>query len=74
MRHLRPIRILEFLIVGVLFNIFDNLLSINFATNERINLRVIFIVLLVAIPFAFISEIIVDHPRFWQVIFRRKKS
>lgn len=73
MRHLRRIRFLEFLLIGVLFGIFEDLLAIGFATSERITLRVIFIVLIVALPFAFLSEIVVDHPRFWEIILRRKK-
>lgn len=37
-----------------------------YATDPEITPRVIIIVGLVAIPFAVLSELAVDHPRFWE--------
>ncbi|PJE51285.1 MAG: hypothetical protein COV29_00820 [Candidatus Yanofskybacteria bacterium CG10_big_fil_rev_8_21_14_0_10_36_16] len=52
--------------MGLVAGIGEDLLAIFFATDAEINLNVIWIVFLVAIPFAFLSEVIVDHPRFWE--------
>ena len=46
----------------------EDLIAVKLSTDATIDSRVILIVLAVAIPFAFISEIIVDHPRFWKKI------
>ncbi len=50
----------------------EDLIAISLATDATIDFRVIIVVVLVAIPFAFISEVIVDHPRFWTKIFPGK--
>lgn len=70
----RRLRIIEFLIIGLGMGIVEDLLAIFFATDSEINWRVIYIVVAVAIPFAFISEIVVDHPRFWESIFKSLKN
>lgn len=57
--------------VGVLMGVSEDVIAITFATNAQITLHVILVVIAVALPFAFISEFIVDHPRFWEIIFRR---
>ncbi len=72
MTRIKKLRILEFLIVGVLMGIIEDLIAIVFATDAEVNFRVILVVFAVALPFAFISEIIVDHPRFWEKIFKKK--
>jgi len=48
----------------------EDLLAIFIATDAKIDFSVIWVVLLVAIPFAFISEVVVDNPRFWEKIFK----
>ena len=48
----------------------EDLIAVSFATDSKINFNVIFVVFLVALPFAFISEIVVDHPLFWKKIFK----
>jgi len=65
---------MEFLIIGVLFGAGEDLLAVMLATGEPIDLRIIGIVFLVAIPFAFLSEIVVDHPRFWEIVFPPKNK
>ena len=69
MSRTKRLRLLEFVVIGVLMGVFEDLIAIAFATDSEINLTVIWIVLLVAIPFAFLSEVVVDHPRFWEKIF-----
>jgi len=66
MRHKKKIRFLEFLLIGVIMGLIEDILAILLATDAQINFKVIWIVLLVAIPFAYISEIIVDKPTFWE--------
>ena len=67
----KKLRFLEFLIIGVLVGLFEDLLVVFFATDAEIDLGVIWIAFLVALPFAVFSELIVDHPRFWEIL--RKK-
>lgn len=71
MRHLNKLRLMEFLIVGLLMGTIEDLIAISFATDATLDLRVVFVAFFVALPFAFISEIIVDHPLFWQKILRK---
>ena len=54
-------RILEFFIIGVVAGILEDVIAIKAATGADIDWKVIGIVTLVAIPFAVISELIVDH-------------
>lgn len=68
MNRLKKLRIIEFFIVGVLFGVIEDIIAIIFATGTEITPKVLFVALAVAVPFAFISEIVVDHPRFWQKI------
>lgn len=74
MGRLKKLRLVEFLIIGVLMGVLEDLLAIAFATNAEIKPHVILVVFLVALPFAFISEVIVDHPRFWEKIWPLKKE
>lgn len=64
----KRLRLLEFFAVGVLVGLAEDLLAIFFATDAEITWHVVLVVLLVAVPFAFVSEFVVDHPRFWKVL------
>jgi len=66
-------RLLEFAIIGLAMGMVEDLLAVKLVSDEPINFKVIFIVFMVALPFAFISEFVVDHPKFWQTIFRNKQ-
>jgi len=68
----KTLRFVEFLLVGILMGLLEDLLAIFFATDAEISWSVIWVVLLVAIPFAAISELIVDHPRFWEGILGKR--
>ena len=72
--RLKKLRLLEFLIVGVIMGVAEDLIAVALATGERIDFHVLWIVFLVALPFAIISELIVDHPRFWQKIWPVKED
>lgn len=65
----KQIRFLEFFLVGVLMGVGEDLLAIMLATNAEINFHVFLVALAVALPFAFISEFVVDHPRFWEFLY-----
>jgi heme/copper-type cytochrome/quinol oxidase subunit 4 len=64
MQHERIERFLEFLLIGVLMGVIEDLLAISLATDASFDARVLIIVVAVAIPFAAFSELIVDHPGF----------
>jgi len=68
----KTLRFIEFFLVGVVMGISEDILAVWFSTGEPITLRVVGIVFLVALPFAIISEYVVDHPKFWKTIFRLK--
>ena len=70
----KTLRFLEFFLIGVVLGIFEDVLAVWFATGEPITLKVIGVVFLVALPFAIISEYIVDHPKFWKTIFKLKDN
>lgn len=67
------VRLLEFLIIGLAMGMTEDLLAVKLVSDQPINFHVIFIVFLVALPFAFISEFVVDHPKFWKTIFKNRK-
>jgi len=52
---------LEFLIFGVIMGVVEDITAIALATGEPITLKMIVIIILVAIPFAAIGELIVDR-------------
>lgn len=70
----KTLRFIEFFLVGVVMGIIEDVLAVWLSTGEQITFRVIWIVFLVALPFAIISEYIVDHPKFWKTIFRIKDN
>ena len=60
----------ELLVFGIIIGITEDLIAIKIATGEPITLRIIGIVILIAIPFAILGEIIFDRIDFAN-IFRR---
>lgn len=65
-------RFFKFLIIGILLGLAEDLITITFATDAEITLQVLIVVLLVAIPFAAVTEFVVRHPRLWR--WTRKKE
>lgn len=63
-------RILEFVIFGIVSNMADNLLTLRFAANQDINVRILLVALAFVIPFAIIEELVVDHPNFWHKVYK----
>lgn len=54
-------RFLEFLLIGVVLGLAEDLLAVRLATGEPITLKVVGIVVAVAVPFAAFSELVVDR-------------
>lgn len=54
-------RFLEFAIVGILLGVTEDLIAVKVATGAQIGLETIAIVVAVALPFAAISELVVDR-------------
>ena len=64
------IRFLEFFVIGVVFGLGEDLVAIRFATDSAINTRTVLLTLIVAFPFAVFTELVVDHPDFWDRFFK----
>ena len=62
--------IFEFLIFGILIGITEDLIAIKFATGEPITFKIIGIVILIAIPFAVLGEVIFDRIDFASMLKR----
>ena len=62
--------IFEFLIFGILIGITEDLIVIKFAAGEEITLKIIGIVILIAIPFAVLGEVIFDRIDFAKILKR----
>lgn len=67
-------RLLEFFVIGLVFGIVEDLLAIHFATDSQITWKTIWIAFLVALPFAVISELIVDMQSFRNYIKKLLKN
>lgn len=61
MRQVNVRRILEFFLVGLVMGIAEDLIAVKLATGANLDLRVIGIIALVALPFAIFSELVVDR-------------
>jgi hypothetical protein len=63
------IRFFEFFIIGVLMGVGEDLIAIHFATDAVITPHVFKVAFLVALPFAIISELVVDSKIFRRLVF-----
>ncbi|RJP43644.1 hypothetical protein C4587_02800 [Candidatus Parcubacteria bacterium] len=70
----KTLRFIEFFFVGLLMGMAEDLLAVRLVTGETVTFKTAWVVFLVAFPFAIISEYIVDHPKFWETVFRLKKE
>lgn len=70
-KFLTPIRIIEFIIAGLIIDLVENIITLRL-TGEIITWRVVGIAFLVVVPFAILTELIIDHPDFWKRLFRNK--
>ena len=61
-KHRRRLEIfLEFFIFGVVMGVVEDVIAVHFATGQQITWHVVGIIVIVAIPFAAIGELIVDR-------------
>ena len=65
----RTERLIEFVVIGLVMGITEDLLAVWLSTGEPITWHVLLIVVAIALPFAFLSEFVVDHPKFWKRAF-----
>lgn len=61
MRQINVRRVLEFFLVGLAMGIAEDLIAVKLATGVSLDLRIIGIIALVALPFAIFSELVVDR-------------
>ena len=54
---------LEFFIIGFIMGVAEDLIAILLATDAEITPHVIFIAAIVALPFAVVSELVIDYKR-----------
>ncbi|MBY6293953.1 hypothetical protein GLU60_01035 [Nanohaloarchaea archaeon H01] len=57
-------RFTEFLVFGLILGITEDILAINLVTGESFNLRILWIVIAVTVPFAAFSELVVDSEEY----------
>jgi hypothetical protein len=63
------LRILEFVVAGVLLDLVENTLVFKAATGRTFVLHEVGIAMLIIVPFAVLTELVIDHPRFWHKLF-----
>lgn len=66
-------RLLEFFVIGVVFGIAEDLIAV-YASTGKFSWHILWIVAIVAIPFAIISELIVDHYKPFHKKKKKKKK
>lgn len=66
----RKLRIIEFVIIGLIANSLDNIIAIRFAAGAELSPMVLARILIFVLPFAILSELIVDHPDFWKKVMK----
>lgn len=64
MNKRRIARLLEFLVIGITMGLVEDLLAVVLTTDAEVTPEMIGLIVLIAIPFAIVSELIVDHPDF----------
>ena len=68
------LRILEFIVAGLILDTVENIISIKLSTDAKITMDVVWVALMVVIPFSIVTEFIIDHPNFWHRVLRIKKK
>ncbi|MCC6934760.1 MAG: hypothetical protein IT406_03695 [Candidatus Yanofskybacteria bacterium] len=65
-------RILEFIVAGILLDLVENLVVFKVAAGRTLVLEEMLVAVAVIVPFAAVTELVIDHPRFWHRLFRMK--
>lgn len=74
MKTSTKLRIIEFIIAGLVLDLIENVISIKLTTGAELTKEVFIVAALVVIPFAILTEVIIDHPNFWYRSFKIKKK
>lgn len=64
----------EFLFFGIIFGIIEDIVAVRLTTNEPITLKIVGIIIIIAIPFAVLGELIADNINFVKLFRRIFKS
>lgn len=80
-KHKRFFRFLEFFIIGFVFGVIEDMMVVVLATDANITGHTLLVAAFVALPFAVLSELIVDkpevrnflHKKYLQVLFGTKQ-
>lgn len=68
MKRVHLERFLEFLVIGVVMGVAEDLIAVKLATGASIGFEVVVIVFAVALPFAAFSELVVDRKDFLDML------
>lgn len=60
----RIARLIEFLVIGIVMGVTEDIIAIAVTTDVEISPEMVAIIVTVALPFAVLSELVVDHPAF----------
>lgn len=66
------LRILEFVVAGILLDLVETATVFRVTAGRSLVWEEVGLAVLVIVPFAVVTEIIIDHPRFWHRLFRMK--
>lgn len=66
--------LLEFFLIGGLLNIIENVFAIMIYGKAAFNWNMVFAATLTAIPFAIISELVVDRTEIFRLKIKKKKK
>ena len=59
---------LEFLIFGIIIGVIEDLIAVTVATGEPITWKIIGIIVVIAIPFAYLGEVVADQVDFTSLL------
>lgn len=74
MQQSTKLRVLEFVVAGLVLDTVENIASIKLSTGSKITWEVFLVAFLVVVPFSVLTEVVIDHPLFWSrcgAFFRR---
>jgi hypothetical protein len=69
MKFNTKVRILEFVLAGIIIDLLENAVTIKLTTGATMTFDMVLIALVVVIPFSIVTELIIDHPKFWPHLF-----
>ena len=60
--------VLEFLIFGIVIGVIEDIIAVAVTTGESITWKTIGIIVIIAIPFAFLGEVVADQIDFVKIL------